>query len=1153
MAITALCLFALVVVSQALPNDLTPRIVSGENAKEGEFPYHVSLQYKGKNFHFCGGSILNEYYVLTTAQCLDDEDPHDIIVIAGVVDYNLKNYTHEVQEFILHKGYNPNDSFLNDIALIKVKTPFERVPTIKNALLPSKDEPINAGDEVVISGWGRTAFGGPKSNVLKRVNILIIGQEYCKRMYEKTDKIYETQICTYDPKASKGACYGDSGGPLTLNGKVIGIVSWAKACALTDYPTVYTRVSSYVDWIKEHAVYSDRSSSICHISLTMAITVLCLLALVAASQALPFDLTPRIVNGQDAKEGEFPYQVSLQYKAGRFHYCGGSILNEYYVLTAAHCIMGKNPNSFVVIAGVINNELGNYTHEVEKVIYHEKYDPYETLVNDIGLIKVKTPFEKVPTIKSVTLPAKDDVIREGDEVVTSGWGRLWQGGPATNILQHANIYVADQTYCSQMYKKMDLPIYDTEVCAYNPKTPRGSCHGDSGGPLTLNGKIIGIVSWTKACALTDYPTVYTRVSSYLDWIKEHAVVREEFLVDTLRTRGRWSQVRTPFEKAPTIKNVLLPTAKDSFGTGDKVMVTGWGSLWVSITECLKAIFQTVKIISLSFLCSKGGPKTNILKRVNLTIVNQEFCEYMYKKMEKTIHSTEICAKDPAYPRGSCDGDTGGPSTLNGKLVGIVSFAEALPYDLTPRIVNGQSAKEGEFPYQVSLQYTNINSHFCGGSIINKNYVLTAAHCVEDLRPIDIRVIAGVLDYDFKNYTHEVRKIIAHAEYNPDNSLENDIALIRIKNPFENVPMIKNVLLPSKDESISVGEKVVVSGWGKLWAEGPGTSKLQYANIFVADQTYCSKMYKKMGLPIHKTHICAYDPKASRGACQGDSGGPLTQNGKIVGIVSWSKSCALTDYPTVYTRVSSYVDWIREHAVSIPLNLEPRIVNGEDVKEGEIPYQVSLQLSYLDFHFCGGAVLNANYVITAAHCLVGVAKDDINVIAGVIDKREQKYKHEVEAIIRNTKFSPPNSNVHDIALLKMKKPFENVPSIKSVTLPAKDEVIKAKDTAVVSGWGRYWIGGSSSYILQRANIIIADQNYCKKMYKKIGKTIYDSQICAYNPDISTGSCKGDSGGPLIVKGKLVGLVSWSKNCSLTDYPTVYTRITSHLDWIKENAI
>ncbi|XP_066590992.1 trypsin-1-like [Prorops nasuta] len=245
---------------------------------------------------------------------------------------------------------------------------------------------------------------------------------------------------------------------------------------------------------------------------------------------------------------------------------------------------------------------------------------------------------------------------------------------------------------------------------------------------------------------------------------------------------------------------------------------------------------------------------------------------------------------------------------------LVAASQALPYDLTPRIVNGQDAKEGEFPYQVSLQFKVFNFHFCGGSILNENYVLTAAHCLVDFEPLIINVIAGVNNNSLQNFTHNVDKIIIHSKYNPDNSFVNDIALLKVDRPFEKVPTIKNVLLPSKDDSISVGDKVVVSGWGKLQENGEGSQILQRLDVEIADQTFCNKTYIDLGVPVLKTHICAYDPKDNKGACQGDSGGPLSLNGKIIGIASWQAGCARPEFPTVFTRVSSYLDWIKEHAV-----------------------------------------------------------------------------------------------------------------------------------------------------------------------------------------------------------------------------------------------
>ncbi|KAG7197995.1 hypothetical protein KM043_016220 [Ampulex compressa] len=256
----------------------------------------------------------------------------------------------------------------------------------------------------------------------------------------------------------------------------------------------------------------------------MALPALFLLALVAFSEAgvLPFN-DPRIVNGEDAEPGEIPYQVSLQRLPSSKHFCGGSVLNENYVITAAHCVAGKSPATLKVVAGTIDLTIPKSEHYVEAVIIHEEYKPSDSWKNDIALLKVKTPFVETEHVSFVTLPEADIIVNANDVAVVSGWGRLFLGGPTTTRLQRVNIYIANQQYCKYVYNKLYANIYESQVCASDSIVEKGSCNGDSGGPLTVRGTLIGLVSWGLGCALSDYPTVYTRVSSYLGWIYTHAV------------------------------------------------------------------------------------------------------------------------------------------------------------------------------------------------------------------------------------------------------------------------------------------------------------------------------------------------------------------------------------------------------------------------------------------------------------------------------------------------------------------------------------------------------------------------------------------------------------------------------------------------------
>lgn len=250
------------------------------------------------------------------------------------------------------------------------------------------------------------------------------------------------------------------------------------------------------------------------------------LSLLAVTQAAVLDwdiLIPRIINGQDAKPGEIPYQVSLQTKKQNFHFCGGSILTANYVITAAHCVVGNKPDNIQVVVGTLKLSEPKSLHLVEQIITHKDYNPRDAWKNDIALLKLKEPIVMTDEIKAIPLPHHNAVFKPNQKAVVSGWGRLLFNGPTPDHLQRADLVIADQTYCVKKYAEFGLNVHDSQICAYDPKVMRGSCNGDSGGPLTVNGVLVGLVSWANGCAKTDYPTVYTRVPDFLDWIAAHAV------------------------------------------------------------------------------------------------------------------------------------------------------------------------------------------------------------------------------------------------------------------------------------------------------------------------------------------------------------------------------------------------------------------------------------------------------------------------------------------------------------------------------------------------------------------------------------------------------------------------------------------------------
>ncbi len=238
------------------------------------------------------------------------------------------------------------------------------------------------------------------------------------------------------------------------------------------------------------------------------------------------ELTPDIVGGNPVSISDHPYQVSLEVATdpGWVMSCGGSILSNEWVITAAHCLeyLPNGGSAYVtassvsVAHGITNLPASTYV-SADQVLIHPDWNR-NTMANDIGLIHLETP------IQSGSLPAFDlrSLPEDGDSLFVTGWGRTSWGGSASDTLRGALVTVDDQ--CGSYPGPSGIEILDSVmVCAGGQGVD--SCQGDSGGPLVGNYAgalyLVGIVSWGEGCAQTGYPGVYTRVSAYIDWIESH--------------------------------------------------------------------------------------------------------------------------------------------------------------------------------------------------------------------------------------------------------------------------------------------------------------------------------------------------------------------------------------------------------------------------------------------------------------------------------------------------------------------------------------------------------------------------------------------------------------------------------------------------------
>jgi len=230
-----------------------------------------------------------------------------------------------------------------------------------------------------------------------------------------------------------------------------------------------------------------------------------------------------------------------------------------------------------------------------------------------------------------------------------------------------------------------------------------------------------------------------------------------------------------------------------------------------------------------------------------------------------------------------------------------------------KIVNGEDAELGQFPHQVLWARDAYASVFCGGSIYNKSTIITAAHCcvpVDEgsVQLEDMRIIAGKIDIDdiVNGQELSIKSYLIHPDYNGAVSQHNDICLLTLENDLDFTDNVKAIALST--ETVEVGTKCIVSGWGAL-AEGSWVSDiLQYVELDLWSTDQCNKAFEDKGVTIDPSaEICAYG--TLKDSCQGDSGGPFVCNDKLTGVVSWGFGCARQGLPGVYTNVKTYVDWI----------------------------------------------------------------------------------------------------------------------------------------------------------------------------------------------------------------------------------------------------
>uniref|UniRef100_A0A182QUT5 CLIP domain-containing serine protease n=1 Tax=Anopheles farauti TaxID=69004 RepID=A0A182QUT5_9DIPT len=257
-----------------------------------------------------------------------------------------------------------------------------------------------------------------------------------------------------------------------------------------------------------------------------------------------FSIGMRIYGGENTDIDEFPWLALLQYenrKKERKYSCGGSLVNQRYVVTAAHCVTGEVERKEGTLVGVrlgeyntsseidcVIDEDGEYCADppvdvaVESSTVHPEYDE-PSHANDIALVRLARSIQYTDFVQPVCLPLTDfRVSKAGDVNFVTGFGRTLKGSRSV-IKQKLGIRVYEHGRCQEKYATKNATITTNQICA-GGEFAKDSCHGDSGGPLMKLQKVWyleGVVSYGNRCGLEDWPGVYTHVPAYMAWIRAH--------------------------------------------------------------------------------------------------------------------------------------------------------------------------------------------------------------------------------------------------------------------------------------------------------------------------------------------------------------------------------------------------------------------------------------------------------------------------------------------------------------------------------------------------------------------------------------------------------------------------------------------------------
>ncbi|KAL3986561.1 caspase 1 [Sarotherodon galilaeus] len=733
-------------------------------------------------------------------------------------------------------------------------------------------------------------------------------------------------------------------------------------------------------------------------------------------------LNTKIVGGQEASPGSWPWQVSLQ-RSGS-HFCGGSLINSQWVLTAAHCFETNDTSGVTDLSSTPTNltvNLGRQTlhrsnpnavsRTVTKIIPHPNYN-CTSYNNDICLLQLSSPVTFNNYISPVCLAASNSTFYSGVNSWVTGWGNTGENVslPSPQNLMEVEVPVVGNRQCKCNYGVGT--ITDNMICAGLSAGGKDSCQGDSGGPMVSkqNGRWIqaGIISCGNGCARPNLPGVYARVSQYQTWINSQISSNQPGFM-TFTSTGTDSDLSVTCTGLPPVPTTTPTTTATTTTTTTPTTTTP--TTTTTTTTTTPTTTTTATTTSKPVLCGQAPKNSGIL---------------------------------------------GG----------------------------AWMATAGSWPWMASLQKNG--SHVCGGTLVALDSVLSNANCFS--REVTFHVPIATLG------SHgSVRQGIC-SWLQPNSQCTRPLwCLLRVVGLQEVGSMFLFRPVPSRapwTKAWPPDARPRAPSLGRAPGQGPGNPIPGKDQFAMGDPTRGQKPTDNIapGIPgTHKPIPTISSPVASewtvvlgRLKLNGSKPFEVTLNvtnitlsnttGTNIAILRLSAQPTLTDYiqPICLDNGRTFAEGLACWAagwspgrggVCGQPKLNTRIVGGQVAPDGSWPWQVSLQRS--GFHFCGGSLINSQWVLTAAHCFQ-TTPTDLTVNLGLQTlqgSNPNAVSRTVTQIINHPNYNS-GTNDNDICLLQLSSPVNFTSYISPVCLAASDSTFYSGVNSWVTGWGNIGSGGGS---------------------------------------------------------------------------------------------